>query len=74
MMGKENSKVEPPLILPFVPIEDEPMSSSLTVEKTKVTSTDTSPPIPSLVSEEETKEIVLQPTGDTGSAEERNLT
>ena len=72
-MGKENSKVEQPLILPFAPIEDEPMSS-LTVEKTKVTSTNTSPPMPSLVSEEETKEIVLQPTGDTGSAEERNLT
>jgi hypothetical protein len=72
-MGKENPKVETPLFLPFAPIEDEPMSS-LTVEKTKITSTDTSPPIPSLVSEEETKEIVLQPTGDTGSAEERNLT
>jgi hypothetical protein len=72
-MGKENTKVEPSLILPFAPIEDEPMSS-LTVEKTKVTSTDTSPPIPSLVSEEKTKEVGLQPTGDTRSVEERNLT
>ncbi|CAB5170961.1 unnamed protein product [Rhizophagus irregularis] len=72
-MGKENSKVEPSLILPFAPIEDEPMSS-LTVEKTKVTSTDTSPPIPSLVSEAKTKEVGLQPTGDTRSVEERNLT
>ncbi|CAI2177610.1 8662_t:CDS:10 [Funneliformis geosporum] len=72
-MRKEKSKVDPPLILPFAPIEDEPMSS-LKVGKAKITSTDTSPPIPSLVSEEKPKEIVLQPTGDTGSAEERNLT
>ncbi|CAG8590188.1 6313_t:CDS:10 [Funneliformis mosseae] len=72
-MCKEKSKVDPPIILPFAPIEDEPMSS-LKVEKAKITSTDTSPPIPSLVSEEKPKEIVLQPTGITGSAEERNLT
>ncbi len=72
-MGKEKSKVDSPIILPFAPIEDEPLSS-LKVEKAKVTSTDTSPPIPSLVSEEKTKEIVLQPIGDAGSAEERNLT
>ncbi|CAG8460948.1 9428_t:CDS:10 [Funneliformis caledonium] len=72
-MCKEKSKVDPPIILPFAPIEDEPMSS-LKVEKAKITSTDTSPPIPSLVSEEKPKDIVLQPTGITGSAEERNLT
>lgn len=69
-MGKDNSKVETLLNDPFSSI-DEPRSSS-SVERTKVTSTVTTPPMTALVSDE-SDEKLLSPIPENGT-EERNLT
>jgi len=72
-MGKNTPKNNSPIIIPIAPIEDEPLSSM--VENAKVTATDTSPPLPALMTENDNREIILQSTGNgNGDSEERNLT
>ncbi|CAG8484079.1 7131_t:CDS:10 [Paraglomus brasilianum] len=72
-MGKNTPKNNSPIIIPIAPIEDEPLSSM--VENAKVVATDTSPPLPALMTQNDNRDIILQSTGNgNGDSEERNLT
>ncbi|RHZ75921.1 hypothetical protein Glove_208g142 [Diversispora epigaea] len=70
-MGKENSKVDASMNDSFSPIEEP--RSSLNVERAKITSTVTTPPMTALISDEDNQIIVPKPISVNGT-EERNLT